>query len=152
MGAQAPRAFTLVSFLNTTKYPPSLLFLLMTLGPALLILRAVDGAMPRLLRPALVIGKVPLFYFVLHLPLIHLLAVVICYVRYGVVALDVRVARPRRVSVHPAARLGISLPWIYLIWVVVVVIVPLCRVVRGAQAAAERRVAELSVIAWTDRR
>ena len=58
--------FTVLSFLNTTKYPPSLLFLLMTLGPAMLLLWAVDRGTPRLLRPALVIGKVPLFYYVMH--------------------------------------------------------------------------------------
>ena len=71
-----------LSFLNATKYPPSLLFLLMTLGPALLLLCARSTARtPRVLRPALVFGRVPLFYFVLHLPLIHLLAVVVCYAR-----------------------------------------------------------------------
>jgi uncharacterized membrane protein len=86
-GDPAPRipqpslALTIVSFLNVTKYPPSLLFLLMTLGPPLLILRALDRATPRLLRPALVFGRVPLFYFVLHLSLIHLLAVIVCYVQ-----------------------------------------------------------------------
>ena len=47
----------------------------MTLGPALLCLYAVDRSTPAVLKPALVIGKVPLFYFVLHLPLIHLLAI-----------------------------------------------------------------------------
>ena len=80
---QATPFFTLLSFLNATKYPPSLLFLLMTLGPAMLFLRAVDGGVPRALRPALVFGRVPLFYFVLHFPLIHLLAVLTCLVRYG---------------------------------------------------------------------
>ena len=73
----------MLSFLNTTKYPPSLLFLLMTLGPALLFLWAVDGHTPHLLRPALIIGKVPMFYFLLHFAFIHFLAVVICYARYG---------------------------------------------------------------------
>jgi len=72
--AQASDAFTALSFLNTTKYPPSLLFLLMTLGPALVFLGAVDGRTPTFLRPALTFGKVPLFYFLLHLPLIHVLA------------------------------------------------------------------------------
>ena len=80
---QKSAAFTVLSFLNTNKYPPSLLFLLMTLGPALLFLWAVDGGTPRFLRPALVLGKVPMFYYLLHMPLIHLIAVVVCYARYG---------------------------------------------------------------------
>ena len=80
---QKTAVFTVLSFLNTTKYPPSLLFLLMTLGPAMVFLWAVDRGTPRILRPALVIGTVPLFYYILHFALIHLLAVATCYVRYG---------------------------------------------------------------------
>ena len=97
----------MLSFLNTTKYPPSLLFLLMTLGPALLMLRAAERGTPRWLQPALVLGRVPLFYYVLHFTLIHLLAVGVCYARYRDGALDVRVARCRALSVYAAARLGI---------------------------------------------
>jgi uncharacterized membrane protein len=74
--------WTVISFLNTTKYPPSLLFLLMTLGPALLLLRAFDTSVPTLLRPALIIGKVPLFFFVVHFFVIHLLVVAASYVRF----------------------------------------------------------------------
>src|SRR4029450_9358437 len=70
---QASPARTILSFLNVTKQPPSLLFLLMTLGPALLMLRALDQRTPRVLQPALVFGRVPLFYFLRHLPVIHLL-------------------------------------------------------------------------------
>ena len=101
----ASSVLTAVSFLNVTKYPPSLLFLLMTLGPALLLLRALESEAPRILRPALVFGRVPMFYFVLHLSLVHLLAVIVG----GPVrdrALDVRIAEPRRVPVHPTTGLG----------------------------------------------
>jgi hypothetical protein len=80
---QKSAAFTVLSFLNTNKYPPSLLFLLMTLRPAMLFLWAVDARTPQWLRPALVFGKVPMFYYLLHIPLIHLLAVIVCYARYG---------------------------------------------------------------------
>ncbi|MEP7001765.1 MAG: heparan-alpha-glucosaminide N-acetyltransferase domain-containing protein, partial [bacterium] len=72
---QKTPAFTALSFLNVTKYPPSLLFLLVTLGIAFLLLRAVDSSTPRLLRPALILGRVPLFYFLLHFAVIHALAV-----------------------------------------------------------------------------
>jgi uncharacterized membrane protein len=80
---QRSALMTALSFLNTNKYPPSLLFLLMTLGPALLVLRALDGGVPSVLHPALTFGKVPLFYFLLHIPLIHGVAVAVCLVRYG---------------------------------------------------------------------
>ena len=60
--------WTLISFLNLTKYPPSLLFLLMTLGPVLLLLRAFETGVPQIFQPALIIGKIPLnFFFVLQL-------------------------------------------------------------------------------------
>src|SRR5918999_5003662 len=71
--SQRSPVFTALSFLNANKYPPSLLFLLMTLGPAMLLLRAVDSRTPRFLRPALLIGKVTLFYYLTHFFLIHLL-------------------------------------------------------------------------------
>ena len=80
---QSSLLYAVGSFLNTTKYPPSLLFLLMTLGPSLLFLRAVDRDTPRWLEPARIIGNVPLFYYVLHFMLIHLLAVIVCYVQQG---------------------------------------------------------------------
>lgn len=73
---------TLASFLNTTKYPPSLAFLLMTLGPAIALLGWLDRARPDR-HPLVVFGRVPLFYFVLHIPLIHLAAIVMTWVRYG---------------------------------------------------------------------
>ena len=101
-----------------TKYPPSLLFLLMTLGPALLFLRAVDRETPRILRPALVIGKVPLFYYVLHFVLIHLLAVATCYVRYGSAHWMFESPALANYPFTAPPGWGYSLPVIYAVWAV----------------------------------
>jgi uncharacterized membrane protein len=124
---QKSAAFTVLSFLNTTKYPASLLFLLMTLGPAMLFLWAFDGRTPRLLRPALVIGKVPMFYYALHLPLIHLIAVFICYARYGAIHWMFESPTLGQVPFTAPPGWGLSLPQIYLAWIFVVcALYPLC--------------------------
>ena len=75
--------FTPISFLNVTKYPPSLDFLLMTLGPAILTLGLLDGIRVRPANPLLIFGRVPLFYFVVHLYIIHAAAALLGSVRYG---------------------------------------------------------------------
>jgi uncharacterized membrane protein len=79
--AQGSATFTVLSFLNTTKYPASLLFLLMTLGPALLILAWADSAPQRGLlgRIFITFGRVPLFYFVLQMFVAHGFGVVLNY-------------------------------------------------------------------------
>ena len=126
--AQKTALFTVLSFLNTTKYPPSLLFLLMTLGPALLFLRAVDGHTPSVLRPALTIGRVPLFYFMLHFTLIHLIAVVVCVVRYGSAHWMLESPDISKYPFTTPPGWGYSLSGVYLVWAIVVVTMyPLCR-------------------------
>jgi uncharacterized membrane protein len=75
----------LLSFLNTTKYPASLLFLLMTLGPLIALLPLVERAQGRVLDVLNVFGQVPLFYYVLHIPLIHVLAILVSLARTGAV-------------------------------------------------------------------
>jgi uncharacterized membrane protein len=125
---QRSAVFTVLSFLNTNKYPPSLLFLLMTLGPALLFLWAVDVRAPQWLRPALAIGKVPMFYYLLHIPLIHLVAIAVCYARYGQVHWMFESPSPGQFPVTPPPGWGYSLPIVYLLWAfVVVTLYPLCR-------------------------
>jgi hypothetical protein len=125
---QKTAVFTVLSFLNTTKYPPSLLFLLMTLGPALVFLGAVDRGTPRILRPALVIGKVPLFYYLLHFLLIHLLAVATCSVRYGSAHWMFESPDLAHYPFTAPPSWGYSLPVVYLAWAfVVVAMYPLCR-------------------------
>jgi uncharacterized membrane protein len=125
---QKSALFTALSFLSTVKYPPSLAFLLMTLGPALLFLAAVDRRTPRLLRPALVIGKVPLFYYLLHFLLIHLLAVAICYLRYGAAHWMFESPDLANYPFTAPPGWGFSLPVVDLVWAfVVMAMYPLCR-------------------------
>ncbi|HNP22803.1 MAG TPA: heparan-alpha-glucosaminide N-acetyltransferase domain-containing protein [Panacibacter sp.] len=68
--------FTFLSFINTTKYPPSLLFVCMTIGPALMLLSAIEKAQNKFSSILMVYGRVPFFYFVLHFYIIHLLCVI----------------------------------------------------------------------------
>lgn len=125
---QKTALFTALSFLNTSKYPPSLLFLLMTLGPAMLLLRAFDGGTPRLLRPALVFGRVPLFYYVLHFFLIHALAVVVCLARYGTAHWMFESPDMASYPFTTPPGWGFPLPVVYVAWVTVVLTTyPLCR-------------------------
>jgi uncharacterized membrane protein len=74
---------TVLSFLNCTKYPPSLAFLLMTLGPALFALAWADRLVFKPANPLLVFGRVPLFYFIAHFYVAHAIADVLALLRYG---------------------------------------------------------------------
>lgn len=81
--AERSGQYPLLSFLNCQKYPPSLLFVLMTLGPALVALAAFGAAGSVWLRPLVVIGRVPLFYYLLHVPLINATSALYFQWRYG---------------------------------------------------------------------
>jgi hypothetical protein len=100
----------------------------MTLGPAMLFLLAVDGTTPRWMRPALVFGKVPMFYYLLHIPLIHLLAIIVCFARYGQVHWMFESPTVGQFPITPPPGWGFSLPIVYLVWAfVVIALYPLCR-------------------------
>jgi uncharacterized membrane protein len=125
---QGSRVFTVLSFLNLNKYPPSLLFLCMTLGPALLVLRAVELRTPAWLRPALPVGRVPMFFYLAHVLLIHLLALLFCAVRYGEVHWMFESPTLDRFPITQPPGWPLPLPAVYAIWAVVVILLnPLCR-------------------------
>jgi uncharacterized membrane protein len=125
---QKSTLFTALSFLNTTKYPPSLLFLLMTLGPVLVFLSLVDQKTPRLLRPALTIGKVPMFYYLLHFATLHVLAIITALIRFGGVHWMFESPSPDKYPVTQPPGWPASLPVVYLYWIAVLLLVyPVCR-------------------------
>ena len=120
--------FTVLSFINVTKTPPSLLFVLVTVGPALLFLRWSDASTPRFLRPALTIGRVPMFYFLAHVLVIHLIATVAATVRYGSAAIATQSPTLDKYPMTQPADWPASLPVVYATWVLAVLILyPLCR-------------------------
>jgi len=122
--AQKNGWFTFLSFLNCEKYPPSLLYLMMTLGPAILLLSYLERDLGALARPFVIFGRVPLFYYLIHIPLLHLLAGVFAVIKYGPSILDTK-ADP---TTGPPPGWGFSLPVMYLIWLgVIVFLYPLCR-------------------------
>ena len=124
-----PRAtMTLVSFLNLNKYPPSLLFLLMTIGPVLLALRALNDRTPALLGPARVIGKVPMFYYLMHVLLLHLIAAGASLLRYGTMRPAMESPTLDKFPMTQLPDWPAGLPVVYLVWfTVVLALYPLCK-------------------------
>ena len=125
------RSVTVLSFLNTTKYPPSLSFLLMTLGPALVVLAAFDRRTFGASNPLIVFGRVPLFYFVLHFIAAHLASFVLALVTYGSSALTF-MWQPVPSMGGPAQSFPPNFGWdlwvAYAVWITIVVsLYPLCR-------------------------
>jgi uncharacterized membrane protein len=125
---QKSALFTVLSFLDANKYPPSLSFLLMTLGPGLVFLAVADRGTPRALRPVIVFGRVPMFYYVLHFFAIHLLAVAVCFARNGAIHWLFESPDLANYPFTAPPRWGFSLPIVYAIWIAVVLCTyPLCR-------------------------
>jgi uncharacterized membrane protein len=122
--AQKTAAMTFAAFLNCEKYPPSLSFALMTLGPLLLTLALLDRPPGPVGRRLAVYGRVPMFFYVAHLPIAHLLAVAVAAVQArGFAGAGVRWAAFQSPSfvVPPPPGFGVGLPAVYALWVVVVV-------------------------------
>jgi uncharacterized membrane protein len=142
---QANGLFTVFSFIDCRKYPPSLLYVLMTLGPALMLLACLDRGTPRLLRPILVFGRVPLFFYLLHLPLIHGFAMIVALLRYG--RADWMFGSPFGATDKFAipSDNGFGLPVVYLVWILAVLMLyPVCK--WFAEVKRRRRDAWLSYL------
>jgi uncharacterized membrane protein len=132
--------YSIFSFLDCHKYPPSLCYLLMTLGPAFLLLSLLDRGTPAFLKPILVFGRVPLFYYLLHLPLIHGLSVVVHWIRLGH-ADWLYGSAPAK----PPPEAGFDLWTVYLLWILIVVsLYPACK--RFAELKRRRRDVWLSYL------
>jgi uncharacterized membrane protein len=119
---------TLIDFLNVTKYPPSLLFLLMTLGPAAILCACADRVPLAVKRPLIVFGQAPFAFYVAHLYLTHSLAVA-----FGVVqGFDARGFLTY--SFFFPRGYGVGLPGTYAAWLLVVAtLYPLCQWVAAAK-------------------
>jgi uncharacterized membrane protein len=127
---QPDAVYTLLSFLNTSKYPPSLLYLLMTLGPSIILLALVDRASGPIVRFFVVFGRVPFLYYVVHLYLIHGLTLVAAAVTGQAAPSQLRVF----FLFYPKT-FGFSLGAVYLIWIgVVLALYPLCWWFAGLKA------------------
>jgi uncharacterized membrane protein len=113
---------TLLSFVNVQKYPPSLQYLLLTLGTAFLSLAAFDSARGRFTEVLRTFGRVPLFFYVLHIALAHLAAGGIAFAMgYGTALLSDD-------SMNVPQQWGFGLPVVYLAWLIVVAsLYPACR-------------------------
>ena len=111
----------LFAFLNTSKYPASLLFLLMTLGPTILLIPLLESARGTLARWLTAFGRVPFFFYMLHIPLIHVLAIVVSVVTLGSVSPWLFANHPMG---NPPAPDGYtwSLGLLYVVWVAAVVL------------------------------
>ena len=130
---QATPLVTTLSFVNCTKQPPSLLFVLMTLGPAITALAVIDRAGSRgpVGRALVTLGRVPLFFFFVHLFVIHGLAVLSGLVRGLPVAW---LFSPAALGPPPEGW-SLSLPGIYAAWIVVLAILYIpCRWFAGVKA------------------
>ncbi len=128
---QKSAVFTLLSFVNCTKYPGSLDFVLMTLGPAILLLSIYDRRSFSGANPLIIFGRVPLFYFVLHFYFIHALSALMALVRYGRPALGF-IFNPLPSMGGPGKlyppNFGYGLWVTYAVWIfLLAVLYPLCR-------------------------
>lgn len=130
---------SLISFLGTSKYPASFLFLLMTLGPTIVLLALVEKTRGPIASIFETFGRVPFFYYLLHIPAIHVAAIAVSLVREGRVNPWLFENHPMGNGPAPAGYMW-SLPLLYLVWAIVIgVLYVVCRWYAGVKARSRSR-------------
>ncbi len=118
--------FSILSFLNVSKYPPSFLYALITLGPAMIFLSVAEKPLNAVTKKIAVFGRVPFFYYILHLYLIHLfamIAVMMSGYHWSVMILSNRVNRVVELKGY-----GFNLVIVYFVWMALVLLLyPCCK-------------------------
>jgi uncharacterized membrane protein len=126
---QAGLVATVIDFLNTTKYPPSLLFLLMTLGPAAMLCGVADRATGAVKESLVMFGRVPFAFYVAHFFLIHTLSVILGQLQ------GFSFRQMMTVFLFYPQGYGVGLAGVYIAWALVIIILyPYCRWVAGVKA------------------
>ncbi len=119
--------YTLLSFIDVTKYPPSLLFLCMTIGPALILLAYTENIKNRFSNAMVVFGRTAFFYYILHIYFIHI-AAAICFFARGHTFADAANVGQQFPFMFVAPGEGYGLPVVYLVWILIVIgLYPLCK-------------------------
>lgn len=119
--------YTVLSFFNVEKYPPSLLYVLMTLGPSILLLPLLERWSDARARALTIFGRVPMFYYILHIPLAHGIAALLSFNQYGMDVFSFGIF-----NVPPGY--GYDLWVVYVVWIAVVLMLyPACRWYAGVR-------------------
>ena len=115
-----------ISFMDPSKYPPSLTYLLMTLGPAILFLGNSENLKGRVVDFCSTFGKVPFFFYIIHIYVIHLLATILAEVTgfgFESMVLDGFVTTNKQLVGY-----GVNLGWVYVIWLAILLMLyPICK-------------------------
>jgi uncharacterized membrane protein len=126
--SQQPSAFySFLSFIKVTKYPPSLLYALMTLGPAMLFLAFAENISNAVSRIISVYGRVPMFYYVIHIFLIHIMTMIATPL-FTSFSWKIWILKEPLWFTETLKGYGFSLAIVYLVWIAIVVgVYPLCK-------------------------
>jgi len=119
-------AYSFLSFLNVTKYPPSLLYLLITLGPALIFLAVTERISGKWVNRILIFGRTAMFYYLAHLLLIHIgatISTLLCGYQFSDMVTSAPLSESQQLKGY-----GFNLWAVYLIWgILISLLYPLCK-------------------------